>query len=127
MNRMWIIVGLGGFLGSVARYLSASYITRVHPGAFPGGTFAVNVVGSLIIGLVFGYAQRYNWTSPEWRLFLATGFCGGFTTFSSFSLENVQLLRQGDYAAFAAYASASLVLCMLATAVGLLLSNSNPA
>lgn len=126
MSRMWIIVGVGGALGSIARYLSAAAVTRWLPSAFPWGTFGVNVVGSLAIGLVIGLSQRHGWSDP-WRIFLATGFCGGFTTFSSFSLENVQLMRQGDYGVFAAYASASLVLCLLATAAGLFLSNPNPS
>lgn len=123
MDRMWLIVGAGGFLGSAARYATALLITRQFPGAFPWGTFGVNVAGSLIIGLVFGFAQRFHWADPAWRLFLATGFCGGFTTFSSFALENVQLLEQGDYTVFALYSLTSLFFCLVAVAAGLFLSN----
>ncbi|MBS1569895.1 MAG: fluoride efflux transporter CrcB [Bacteroidetes bacterium] len=122
MNRLWLIVGLGGFLGSVARYLASTQLTRLFPATFPWGTFAVNVIGSLIIGLVFGFSQRYNWASPEWRLFLATGFCGGFTTFSTFAYENLQLIQSGNYGLFALYATASVVLCIAGAALGYFLS-----
>lgn len=117
MNRIWIIVGVGGALGSIVRHLSAATVTRWLPSAFPWGTFAVNILGSLIIGLVYGLAQRYQ-GGPEWRLFLATGFCGGFTTFSSFSYENVQLLQTGAYGTFALYAATSVILCLAMAALG---------
>lgn len=122
MDRMWIIVGTGGFLGSVLRYLMAVALTRWFPSPFPWGTFVVNVVGSLIIGLVFGFSQRYNWADPAWRLFLATGFCGGFTTFSAFAMENVQLLQAGSYAMLFTYVLACVALCLLAVVLGLYLA-----
>lgn len=122
MNRIWIIVGVGGFLGSVARYLCATSLTRWVSTAFPLGTFAVNVIGSLVIGCVFGLSQRHQWLTAEWRLFLATGFCGGFTTFSTFAQENLQLIQNGDYGIFALYASASVMLCIAGAALGYFLS-----
>jgi CrcB protein len=118
MNRFVILVGIGGLLGSVARYLAAAFISKTILSAFPYGTFAVNVVGCLIIGLVLGLSERFDWV-PEWRLFLATGFCGGFTTFSSFAYENILLLQDKDYFTFAAYSIGSFGLGLLATLVGL--------
>ena len=119
MDRTIILVGTGGMLGSIARYFAAVILTRAIPSAFPYGTFAVNILGCLIIGVVYGCAQRFDWLTPEWRLFLATGFCGGFTTFSSFAYENIVLLQDRDYLTFAAYAVLSFVVCLAATFLGL--------
>jgi CrcB protein len=76
---------------------------------FPAGTFTVNLVGSFLIGVIIGLFNRYEWLSHEWRLFLAIGFCGSFTTFSTFSLENLELLREGNYLSFSIYTILSLV------------------
>ena len=122
MDRTIIFVGVGGLLGSIARYLAAFFLTRAIPSAFPYGTFAVNVVGCLIIGIVYGLSQRFDWLNPEWRLFLATGFCGGFTTFSSFAYENIVLLQDRDYLTFAAYAVLSFVVCLAAAFAGFALA-----
>lgn len=121
MNRYVILVGIGGLLGSIARYLSASIIAKTIPSAFPYGTFAVNVAGCFLVGIVFGLSERFDWL-PEWRLFLATGFCGGFTTFSAFALENILLLQNKDYLTFALYAVSSFALGLAATYVGLVLT-----
>ena len=123
MNRYVILVGLGGLLGSIARYLLASFITKILPSAFPYGTFAVNVIGCLIAGIIFGLSERFDWL-PEWRLFLATGFCGGFTTFSSFAYESILLLQDKDYLTFTLYGVLSFVLGMAATFVGLALTKA---
>ena len=119
MNRGIILVGLGGMFGSIARYLAASLLTRQFPSAFPYGTFLVNILGCFLIGSVFGLSERYDWLTAEWRLFLATGICGGFTTFSSFSYENIALLQDGDYATFAAYSLLSFGFGLAATFLGL--------
>lgn len=121
MNRYVILVGIGGLLGSIARYLAAYSITKIIPSAFPYGTFIVNIVGCLIIGAIFGFSERFDWL-PEWRLFLATGFCGGFTTFSSFAYENILLLQDKDYLTFASYSILSFVLGLAAAFVGLFLT-----
>jgi len=109
-------------LGSVARYLSVVYITKLVPNPFPFGTFAVNIVGCLAIGIIYGLSLRFLWFTPEWRLLLATGFCGGFTTFSAFSLENVQLLQQGNYATFAMYSLSSFTIGLAAVYGGILVT-----
>ncbi|MCW5908728.1 MAG: fluoride efflux transporter CrcB [Chitinophagales bacterium] len=122
MSRILFLIGTGGFLGSIARYLTASTITKYYSAAFPYGTFAANVIGCLIIGIVFGLSDRFNWLTPEWRFFLATGFCGGYTTFSSFAIENVKLLQDGNYITFATYSSASFAVGLLAVFIGLSLT-----
>jgi len=119
MKTNVILIAIGGLLGSVARYLSVVYFTRLIPGAFPYGTFAVNIVGCLIIGIIYGLSLRFLWFTPEWRLLLATGFCGGFTTFSAFALENVQLLQQNNYSTFALYSISSFALGLIAVFMGI--------
>jgi len=92
MLRMLFIVGSGGFLVSAARYLSQVMINKYFPSSFPYGTFSINVSGSFLIGLIFALGEKGNILSPEVRMFLVTGFCGGFTTFSTFSYEILQQL-----------------------------------
>lgn len=122
MGRIFLLVGCGGFLGSIARYLTAIWLTKHFPSAFPYGTFAANILGCLLIGVVFGLGQRFEWLSPELRLFLATGFCGGFTTFSSFTLENTVLLQNSNYLTFAIYAITSFTVGLLAVFGGITLT-----
>lgn len=121
-SRIFLLVGLGGFLGSVSRYLTADIFTKWLPFSFPFGTFAANIIGCFIIGLAYGLSGRFGWFSPEWRLFIATGFCGGYTTFSSFAYENLKLLQEGNYLIFGAYAISSFAIGMLAAFIGLSLT-----
>ena len=99
-------------------------VARVVLTAFPYGTFAVNIVGCLAIGLVYGLAERFEWFSADLRLFLATGFCGGFTTFSSFAYENIELLQDKDYLTFGAYSALSVALGLGAAVLGLSLAKA---
>lgn len=122
MSRILFLIGTGGLIGSIARYLTASYFTKVFPSAFPYGTFVVNIVGCLIIGVIFGLSERFSWLTPEWRFFLATGICGGFTTFSSFAYENIKLIQEGNFLVFAGYSIASFALGLLAVFIGLTLT-----
>jgi CrcB protein len=92
-----LIVGLGGFLGSISRYLLQNAIVHRFISIFPLGTFSINIIGSLLIGLIFGLSERYQWMTQEWRLFLAIGFMGSFTTFSTFAFDNLQLIKDGNY------------------------------
>jgi CrcB protein len=119
MRKYIILIGIGGMAGSIARYLTVTYVSRYFPSHFPYGTFAVNMIGCLAIGIVFGLSARYNWFTDDWRIFLATGFCGGYTTFSAFAIENVQLLQHSNYLTFAAYSIASFALGLLAVFIGL--------
>lgn len=122
MNRTIILIGIGGLLGSIARYLAASFFTKALPSTFPYGTFIVNIVGCLLIGIFYGLSERYDWFSPDLRLLLATGFCGGFTTFSSFAYENISLLQTSEYLTFASYSIGSFAVGLLAAFGGLALT-----
>ncbi len=122
MGRIFLLVGVGGFLGSIARYLLASWLTKLLPFAFPYGTFAANILGCLLIGVVYGLSQRFDWLTPEWNLFLATGFCGGFTTFSSFTYENLSLIEYSNYPTFALYTIGSFTVGLLAVFGGITLT-----
>jgi len=119
MNRSVLLIGLGGFIGSVSRYWVQQYFLRFVPVGFPLGTFLVNVAGCLLIGLFMGFFERYTDASASWRLFLTTGFCGGFTTFSTFAYESVTLARTSELLLLAMYAAGSLLVGMLAAFLGL--------
>lgn len=121
MNRTIILVGIGGFFGSVCRYLVASLFVKTFSSPFPYGTFIVNILGCLLIGIFYGLSKNYNWFNPALAILLATGFCGGFTTFSSFAYENLTLLQAGSYLTFAIYSTLSFVLGLLAAFGGLTL------
>jgi CrcB protein len=118
--KAFLFVFLGGGLGSGLRYLIGKYITKCSVN-FPYGTFTVNILGSLIIGFILGYALKNESLSSNTTLFLATGFCGGFTTFSTFAYENHMLLKSGDFSTFAIYTIASFVVGFLAVFFGLFL------
>lgn len=124
MNKFILIVGLGGFIGTVARYLSQQLVYKFYPGMFPYGTLAVNITGCFLIGIFFGLFEKGNLVSPEWRIFLTTGFCGGFTTFSAFTYESVQLINNKDYLYLGIYASVSVAVGIAATLVGIWLMKS---
>ena len=115
-----LLVGVGGFAGSVARYLLGGWL--LHHTAqqrFPWSTFAVNVAGCLVIGVLAGLAERHSMFSPGLRLFLFTGLLGGFTTFSAFGLETLFLLRRGEPWVAAAYVGGSVLLGLLAVWLGM--------
>ena len=115
-----LLVGLGGFLGAIARYkLGGLLLHMTAQDRFPFGTFAVNVLGCLAVGILAGVAERYEVIGPEARLFLFTGLLGGFTTFSAFGLEAVFLLRRGDLGVAALYAGGTVVLGITAVWLGL--------
>lgn len=113
--RFLLIIGAGGFLGTIARYLMQQAVTRLLPIAFPYGTLAVNIVGCFLIGIFYAWGDRTEGISPEMRFFLTTGFCGGFTTFSAFSYESYQLMQQQQYVSLGLYVGLSVVLGILAT------------
>lgn len=115
-------IAAGGALGAVLRYLVAGVLLRPATEGFPYGTMAVNVLGSLLIGIIAGWFFReIQEVRPALQAFLVTGLLGGFTTFSAFSLETIMLMQRGDYAVALSYIFASLVLCVGACALGFML------
>ena len=117
MSR-FLLVSLGGAIGSGARYLVSSGTHRLLGTALPVGTLAVNIVGSFLICLLMHLALSANLIGPELRLFLTTGILGGFTTYSAFGHETFQFARQGSYAPAMLYVSATVVLCVAAGYAG---------
>lgn len=118
MLKMYLLAGFGGFVGTLLRYGIQKLSVFWGLISFPYGTFTVNLIGSLLIGIVYGLSERGNYLTPEVRIFLATGICGGFTTFSSFTLDTLTLMRQGQHAYAATYVIASVLLGLVATYLG---------
>ena len=115
-----ILVFIGGGFGSVLRYVISKWLNNSENG-IPYGTFAANILGSLLIGFILGYAAKSEVISQNHTLLLATGFCGGFTTFSTFAYENHLFLKSGDFTSFALYTIASFVIGFLAVFAGMYL------
>ena len=113
-----LIIGIGGALGSICRYLVQVYVGKYTTLSFPFGTLVVNLTGCFLIGILFGLSNKYAWMTLDWRLFLITGICGGYTTFSSFSVESMMLFRQGNYTYFFLYTLGSVTVGLLATIAG---------
>jgi CrcB protein len=118
MVKSIMIVGLGGFIGTVARFLISRYFQINVASVFPWSTFLVNIVGCLLIGIIYGISEKGAFLSPEVRLFLTVGICGGFTTFSTFSNDAYMLIRQDEWFRFALYASLSFFLGLMAVYAG---------
>lgn len=125
MIKSLAIIGCGGFIGTVARYLISRYFQLNYPTLFPWGTFAVNLAGCFLIGIIYGLSEKGHLLSPELRLFLTVGFCGGFTTFSTFSNEALMLLQQQEWLRFSLYATLSFFLGLVAVYIGKLLIQLN--
>jgi CrcB protein len=115
--KLILSIGVGSFIGGILRYLLSQFIQTKFLSTFPFGTLGVNIIGCLVIGLVYGLSDRGNLTQ-EWRLFLATGICGGFTTFSAFSNETFGMLRDGQYVYAVTYITVSVIFGVLATFSG---------
>jgi CrcB protein len=118
MLKSVLIAGLGGFIGTVLRFLTSRYIQLSVVSVFPWGTLAVNISGSFIIGLLMGLSEKGNLISPEWNIFLTVGICGGFTTFSTLSNDAYILLQNKEMLRFAAYAGLTFVLGLTAVFMG---------
>ncbi len=121
--KQLLLVFVGGGFGSVLRFIIGKYLNSPSTG-IPYGTFAANIIGSLLIGIILGMAVKNNTLSENQILFLATGFCGGFTTFSTFAYENHLFLKSGDFMSFAMYTIASFVVGFLAVFGGMYLVKS---
>ncbi|MBN1462771.1 MAG: fluoride efflux transporter CrcB [Paludibacteraceae bacterium] len=121
MMKLLLIIGSGGFLGSISRFLLSRYVQHHALSSFPYGTMVVNLLGCFLIGLIFGIAERGNFMNTEVRMFLTVGFCGGFTTFSTFANENIALLKDGNILYFALYTFISVFVGILLTYFGQLI------
>jgi CrcB protein len=118
MIKTIFLVGLGGALGSILRYVSVGLTNKYFQGTFPIATLAINILGSLLIGLFIGIIAKYYPDNQPLKFLLIVGFCGGFTTFSSFALENYSLFQNGQQFMAYLYIIASVVLTISAVAVG---------
>ncbi len=118
MLKNIIIVGIGGFIGTILRYLLTFYMHKATDSIFPIGTLIVNLLGCFIIGIVIGLFEKGSLVSPEFRLFLTVGFCGGLTTFSTFSSDIVNLLSDLEIFYFTIYLALSVILGVLLSFAG---------
>jgi len=121
--KQLLLVFIGGGIGSALRFVIGKHLNSTTSG-IPWGTFAANILGSLLIGIILGYAAKNDSLTQNQTLLLATGFCGGFTTFSTFAYENHVFLKSGDFTSFAFYTIASFIVGFLAVFLGLFLVKS---
>jgi CrcB protein len=119
-----LLVMLGGAFGSGARYLVSRATLNAFGTGFPWGTLAVNLIGGLVMGLLAGSLTRFGDNSEPWRLLIGVGVLGGFTTFSAFSLDTVQLIERGDWGLGLGYVLASVLGSVAALAIGLNVSRA---
>jgi CrcB protein len=122
MLKNLILVAIGGASGSVLRYLVHWIVSKKSISTFPYQTFIVNIIGCLLIGILVGYLAKNNSQNETLKLLLITGFCGGFTTFSAFGLENINMIHNQNYQLAFLYTSLSLILGVLAVGLGIFIS-----
>ncbi|MDR3121472.1 MAG: fluoride efflux transporter CrcB [Clostridiales bacterium] len=118
-----LVVGIGGFIGAVSRYLLGTAFGLLNL-SFPVGTLLINVIGAVIIGAFSGFSANHTGLHDGWRLFIQIGICGGFTTFSTFTLETFELFQNGRTAAGFIYITASVAICLLGVLLGGLLGRT---
>lgn len=120
----YLIIGIGGFLGAIARYVVSAWIGQRWGRSFPLGTFAVNVSGSFLIGLLMSLFTERFMVNPQWRLFLTVGFLGAYTTFSTFEYETGSLLRDGEWLVASLNIGLSVVAGFAALKIGEIISKA---
>ena len=119
MIKDLLLVGIGSGIGGVCRYLISLFMSHSQNG-FPWGTFIANIAGCMLIGVLWGVMSRFQNLSPAFSLLLMVGFCGGFTTFSTFSKEGLAMLQANNFTLFTLYTVGSIVLGIMAVAIGYL-------
>jgi CrcB protein len=122
LMMQWLMIAIGGALGSMARYAAVGYLTPLFAFRFPIGTFIVNISGSFLIGIAYVLLVEKEVLSNEWRLFFITGILGGYTTFSAFSLEMLQMWQQGQVVQSIFYATSSVALGLFFAYLGMQLT-----
>lgn len=121
--KILLAIGLGSFVGGILRYLITQLSAFKSASGFPFATLTVNVLGCLLIGVVYGLSEK-NMLATEWRIFFATGVLAGFTTFSAFSFETFEMFRQHNIVSAFIYIALSVVLGLTATYVGFMLAKA---
>jgi CrcB protein len=119
----YLIVSLGAAIGGAGRYWLSNFVYKFLPSNFPYGTLTVNIIGSFILGIIIYFFDSRELISPGLRLFLTIGFCGGFTTFSTFSFETINLIRNAEYLYAALNILSSVILCLLVVFLASAISN----
>jgi len=122
MIRTIVLIGIGGGLGSILRYLTAIIVNRFFQTTFPLATFAANILGCLVIGLLLGLFERQHFTNPDLKYLFITGFCGGYTTFSTFAAENMSLFQSENSPVAFLYIAASVLTGVFAVWLGFVLT-----
>lgn len=118
MIRSLLLVGIGSFFGGALRYCLSTFVRGCCSEGFPWGTLAVNLLGCFVFGVLFALFQRFGAVHSSWCLLLTTGACGGFTTFSTFAGESIQMLQMGNIVPFVCYVAASIILGLALVALG---------
>jgi CrcB protein len=117
---LWI--ALGAVVGASARYFLSGFIAKVVPSSFPYGTLTINITGSLLLGFFLAWTSERVLIDPRWRLLIAIGFCGSYTTFSSYAFETFALVEQGQWLLMGLNVIASNVLCLVSVLAGVALA-----
>ena len=118
MVKSMLLAGIGGFIGTVLRFLVSKYFQVNFDTVFPWGTLVINIAGSFLIGIFLGIFEKGFMMSSEWRLFFTVGICGGFTTFSTFSNDSFMLLQNKEILKFSLYAGMSFVFGIVSVLIG---------